>query len=206
MGQLIFNSYPFVVAANGSPTSTIVGEKFDYDALGRKTFDTKRYQPNYPSGSYSSNGGECTDTNAANTSSSTCTTAIAYDDRNHCRTQTVHRDSAASPQTQSCFESFANPDEERLTSVKDAAQAGSGGSWKYDYDIAGNLKTFTAPLKGGSRSFDYYATEFWLNHDISGPRGSVSITSYNAVGQVCEQTDARPVTTTFDRAPTSYPV
>src|SRR5262249_14985876 len=193
LAQLVFKSYPFSIDSTGAPVVPLVGDKFDYDVMGRQKAVTRRYLPNYTSGSYSSTGGRCADMNSSNTGTPTCVTAISYDDSLHCRTETVNRDSTTSPTTKYCYESFGNPDKARLVSVNDAAQK----PWKFEYDISGNLKTFTAPLSAGNRSFSYFDKYFWLNTDTSGPRATTTIDSYDAVGNPCAKTDARGITASF---------
>jgi YD repeat-containing protein len=72
-----------------------------------------------------------------------------------------------------------------------------GNPWSYAHDVAGNLKQFTAPLKGGNRSFTYDPTTFLLKTEQSGPTGTAKITQYNPAGQPLSEVDARNVSTTF---------
>jgi hypothetical protein len=63
-GQLVFESYPY---AMGTPE---VGDKYQYDALGRRTITWRRYRAT----GHLPLAGSCTEL-------SSCKFAIAYDDR-----------------------------------------------------------------------------------------------------------------------------
>ena len=178
LGQLIFGSYPW---GNTLPE---VGNKFDYDSLGRGTITSRRFLVS----GHRPLSGQCVDSNS-------CQLSVVYDDARHCHNVTVDRDRAVqdTPTTKACFESFGEPGEDRLIAVNDA----DGNSWSYAHDVAGKLKQFKAPLKGGNRSFTYDPTTLLLKTDQSGPTGIVNITQYNAAGQPLSKVDARNVSTTL---------
>jgi RHS repeat-associated protein len=176
LDQLIFNSYPW---GNGVPE---VGEQFDYESLGRRTMTRRRYLPTQ----HLPLVGQCSDP-------SSCQLAIVYNDASHYQHITVDRAANDSTTSDNYFVSFGTPSEERLVTVTDALSH----KWTYDYDVAGNLKTFTAPSAGGDRSFTYDPQTFLVKTDTSGPRGTISITQYNEIGQPHTRIDARAVTTTF---------
>ena len=175
-GRLSFNSYPF---GAGIP---VVGDKFEYDALGRPTIISRRFVP--------AGAGSCTD-------AASCRERISYNDKTHCRTTTVDRGASNQTISTSCFESYGNVNDERLISVRDGLYP---RQWTYSYDVAGNLTDFNAIQPGGTRRFTYHPKTFFLKTDESGPRGTIELplSAYNAIGQPRERTDARSITTTFE--------
>jgi RHS repeat-associated protein len=177
MGRLAFKSYPF-----GS-TSGEAGDKFEYDELGRPTTTSRRFVAT----GHRPLTGQCAD-------AARCYATVSYSPTNHCRTLAVDRAPGDRVRTQTCFESFADLQAERLVTLTD----GKSKAWRYDYDVAGNLKTLTAPQPAGNHTFTYKPSTFFQESSISAPRGTTRIRAHNAVGQPLTQIDARKITTTFE--------
>ena len=103
MGRLVFASYPFTT---GAPE---VGDKFEYDGLGRPTTTSRRFVAT----GHRPLAGACADVNS-------CKVTVAYL-ADHCRSTTVDRALGDKVTTRACFNSFADPSEERLRLLTDAA-------------------------------------------------------------------------------------
>jgi RHS repeat-associated protein len=166
MGRVAFASYPS--AASG----VVYGEGTAYDFLGRATTVSHRIQQ-----------GSAPCTLAGGCSQTT----FSYGAADHCVTTTLTRAASDVLTTKSCYESFGSPSETRLVSVRDAAN----GNSTFTYDIVGNIKTFGAPLAKGNRSFSYSPNTFFLKTETSGPRGSMTVNTVNALGQPLTVTDGR---------------
>lgn len=171
LGRVSFESYP--LDASSAP----IGQKYDYDTLGRVTTVSQRFPQ----------GGTCQ-------LSAQCTTVTTAQGSNHCRTTTIQRGSSDSVATTNCFESFGDPSAERLVKVTDAKTK----TWTYTYDVLGNLMNFAAPLAQGSRSATFTPVTFFPKTTTSGPRGMTTVNSHNVMGQPLLETDARGVATSFD--------
>ena len=175
LGRLAFKSYPFAAG------SAEVGDKFEYDGLGRPTVTLRRYVVT----GHRPLLGQCAN-------SPSCKLSINYQPE-HCQKTTVERDSGDSTTSTACFESFSDPSEERLVKLTD----GKNAVWRYTYDIVGNLKEFTAVgAVGGNRSFTFTSETFFPKTEKSGPRGTTTVETHNAVGQPRIQVDARGIETT----------
>jgi RHS repeat-associated protein len=176
MGRLVFTSYPF---ATGAPE---VGDRFEYDGLGRPTTTSRRFMAT----GHRPLAGACVDVNA-------CKVTVVYQ-ADHCRSTTVDRALGDRATTRACFNSFADPAEERLRLLTDAAAK----SWTYTYDVAGNLEAFRAPQSAGDRTFTYKANTFFKATEESGPRGEIRVTQHDDLGQPLTQRDAAGAVTTFE--------
>jgi len=175
-GGLVFKSYPMI--AGGAE----VGDRRDLDALGRPVVVMQQFM----STGHRPLAGACADP-------ARCKTTISYL-AEHCQNASADRAPGDSVTSKRCFESFADPNEERLVKFVD----GKSKDWLYAYDVAGNLRTFTAPQPAGSRSATFAPTTFFPKTETSGPRGVLTILSHNPLGQPLSQLDARGLTTTFD--------
>ena len=175
MGNLVFTSYAF---ANGQPEA---GDRFEFDGLGRPTATFRRFVAL----GHRPLTGACAEPSA-------CKVAVAYQ-ADHCRSTTVDRAPNDRTTTRACFDSFADPSEERLAGLTDAA----GKPWSYSYDVVGNLKAFKAPLPAGNRSLTYEPGTFFTASETSGPRGRTDVTDHDAMGHPLEQKDAASAVTTF---------
>jgi RHS repeat-associated protein len=176
MGRLVFSSYAF---GAGQPE---VGDRFELDGLGRPTATHRRF---VAIGHRPLTGG-CAEPSA-------CKVAVAYL-ADHCRSTTVDRASNDRTTTRACFESFADPSEERLRVLTDAASK----IWSYAYDVDGNLKTFNAPKSAGNRSLTYAPGTFFTTSENSGPRGRTEVTDHDDMGHPLEQRDAAGARTIFE--------
>jgi RHS repeat-associated protein len=184
LGRLIFTSYAF---APGTPE---VGDRIVYDDLGRPRVTERRFVAtgHRPLMGHCATPGACE-----------ITVEHLID---HCRRTTVDRAPGDSTATRACFESFGDPSEERLRSTADALAK----AWGYSYDVAGNLKTFTAPKAAGNRSLTYTPGTFFTATETSGPRGTTTVTLHDDLGHPLQQEDATGATTTFEYAdPLSRP-
>jgi RHS repeat-associated protein len=179
MGRLIFTSYAF---ATGQAE---VGDRFDFDGLGRPTTTQRRFIAT----GHRPLAGACADPNA-------CRVVVSYL-ADHCRSTTVDRALNDRAITKACFESFADPSEERLRVLTDAATK----VWSYAYDVDGNLKTFKAPKAAGDRTFTYTPNRFFAASDTSGPRGKTEVTQHDDLGHPLEQVDSTGARTTFEYEP-----
>ncbi len=169
MDRRIFDSYPF--------STTEVGDFLELDALGRLKRQTRAYRPST---------GACDD-------SSACHVTISY--ASNCVTTTVERAASDTVATTHCGTSFGDPDKDnRLTGVTD----GIGSLWNYAYSAHDDLKTITAPDSRGNRTYTYDPTTHFLVLETSAEKGTASFVP-NAIGQPTSKTDARAVTSTFDR-------
>jgi RHS repeat-associated protein len=176
LGRLAFESYPYEAG------SAEIGDRYDYDHLGRRTITFRRYRPT----AHLPLAGSCTDP-------ASCQLTITYDDRAHCRTTRVNRAANDATSTVSCFISFGTPADERLITV-----TANNLTWTYGYTVAGAVATLKAPLPAGDRTLVYHPGSFWLDTSTTGPTGTTKTPKYNILGQPEERTDARSITTHFE--------
>ncbi len=168
MGRNWFKSYPY------DGTIVEVGEKLDFDGLGRVIQQTKAYRPG---------AGTCDVPGAC---------AITHSFSQNCITSTIQRASGDTCTTIRCNMSCGNPEEQRLLHLTDA----NGNIWQYLYSAYGNVNTVNAPLSMGNRSYAYdYITQF-LTSETTSESGSTTY-GRNAIGQMTSKTDARGVQATY---------
>jgi YD repeat-containing protein len=167
MGRAWFKSYPYD-AAGGE-----VGEKLEFDGLGRVVTETKAFRPM---------------TSACDEPGACQVTSVYY---GNCLETVVERGQQDSTATWRCNTSYGDPGEQRLTQVSDAA----GSLWEYAYNAAGKLSNVSAPLSQGDRSYFYDSRQF-LTSESSGERGTIGY-GRNAIGQMLSKSDARPVTVSY---------
>lgn len=168
MGRAWFKSYPYDTSIGE------VGDGFVFDGLDRVTTRTKAYRPST---------GTCDVSGACNVTSS-------YS--NNCVTTTVYRASADTATTTECSVSFGDPAEKLLRKVTDA----NGKIWQYAYNGHNDLKTLTAPIAKGNRTYSYYSTTYFLQTDVTGESGTTTY-GRNAIGQMASRRDARGVNVTY---------
>lgn len=168
MGRTTFKSYPYDTSIGE------VGDKLDFDGLGRMVKQTRAYRPST---------GQCETPNA-------CRVMIDY--FANCVHNRVERASGNIPETWSCNVSYGDPSEQRLTQVSDAG----GKLWEYTYNAFGKLKAVKAPLAQGNRSYNYDPHQF-LESETSSESGTFTY-ERNAIGQMTRRTDGRPATVRYD--------
>jgi RHS repeat-associated protein len=171
MGRNWFKSYPYDSSIGE------VGEKLDFDRLGRVTQQTKGYRPG---------SGTCDVSGAC---------AVTHSFSQSCVTSTVSRASGDTAVTKRCSESFGNPDEQRLANVTDA----DSKLWQYANNAYGNVKTVTAPISKGNRSYGYDTTKQFLMSETTNESGSTTF-GRNNIGQMTSKTDARGVQVIYGRS------
>jgi RHS repeat-associated protein len=164
MGRVVFQAYPH----DGSAPA--VGDRLEYDGLGRVVRRTRAYQPATDA---------CDDPHG-------CVVTTAYDA--NCVFTTVERSAGTTLPTWHCYASFGDPSEQRLVQVL----AADGTSlWNYGYTAHGALRGVTAPLAQGDRSSGYDEHQFQRSEQ-SGESG-LTLFGRNAVGQMTSRVDARGV-------------
>ncbi len=167
MGRAWFESYAYD-AITGE-----VGDMLSFDPLGRVTLRTRAYRPIR---------------NACDTPGA-CTVSLRYEA--NCIQTTVQRAVNDRTRSWSCNTSFGDPAEQRLAQVSDPMSS----LWQYQHSTAGDLLTVTAPLGGGTRTYQYDDRQF-LENETTPERGT-TVYGRNAIGQVRTRTDARNITTTY---------
>jgi YD repeat-containing protein len=170
-GRTSFRSYPYD-AVGGA-----VGDRLDYDGLGRVVTLTKSYRPS---------SGACDAPGA-------CIVSTTY--ANNCATTTVQRGTSDSQTTTRCNVSFGDPDERRLVQVTNPDQT----VWNYAYSTFGNVVSVGAPLAGGSRTDVFDPVTQLLQSTTTAARGTTTY-SWDAAGNAASSTDARGVTTGYSHA------
>lgn len=175
MGRVAFQSIPFT----GAAASNEFGTRTTFDGLGRPKETKKRIlrastscaEPGRCKGTFSFLPGHCK------------STVLEVKSANDTETTTA------------CFESFGDPNEERLVKVTDA----KGEVSNYSYDAIGNFKTFLPPMPGAARSATYFATTFFPKTVTAGGATREVLTT-TPLGQPKSSKDARGVTSTFEYA------
>ncbi len=168
MGRAFFKSYPYDTAIGE------VGDRYAFDGLDRPTTWTKGYR-------WASNACDV---------AGACNVTMSYS--SNCATTTVYRASSDTATTTACSGSFGDPGERELRRVTDA----NGKIWQYGYNARGDLKTVTAPISKGNRTFTYFATTYFPSSEATGESGTTSF-GRNAIGQMTSRTDARGVNVTY---------
>jgi RHS repeat-associated protein len=189
LGRIAFESDPLLTS------STETGQKFTRDLLGRVVLTENRFR----STGHRPLVGACADVASCRVTTEFPDVTNSAAPKGHCVRLTVARAASDQPVTTSCFESFGNPDDERLAKVTDARSK----VWTYAYDILGNLTTFNAPSVAGNRSEAYAPTTFFHSSSTNGPQGAISRTP-NGINQLKTETDARTGgVTTFEYGTTA---
>ncbi len=171
-GRTTFRSYKYGTAYNGA-----VGDRYDYDGLGRVVTLTKSYRP----------------LTASCDSPGACTVTTSYGN-NNCSSTAVQRASSDVQTTTRCYVSFGNPDEQRLVQTTRA-----DGVWSYASSASGRLTNTTAPLTGGNVVNTLDPTTQDVTSTTTGPAGTTTFI-YDAGGNVFKATDSRGVLATYSRA------
>lgn len=170
MGRVSFRSYAY------GATSTVLGDKFSYDSLGRVLEEVHGYNPS-------------TDTCDA---PGGCRVTNSYAE--NCVTTQTERATNDTVSSTKCYDSFGTPAEQRLESIKD----GAGYTWAYSYNAFGGTIATTAPLASGNTSATFDPVTQLQTSYTTGPSGTVSVTR-DAAGRVSTKSDARGVTATYSR-------
>jgi len=167
----------------GAENAAGIKTAIEYDALGRKRFESYPYRSTpTPGDRFTYDGlGRLTmirHPDVAQPDDSTIT--ISYDGL----TQTITDENGH--ETVQAWQAFGDPSEARLRSVRDANQQ----TWTYGYNVVGSLTDVDAPGDHGSRSWRYYAGRNLLETETHPESGTTRYT-YDSGGRLWQRFDAK---------------